>query len=149
MFGSRDGIAVADIHRGVVLEALGEAAAGGAAQAFRGDFLHSHRLDGRDERGPLTSLYLYLVQHVGGMENVVVMRWLCHVMHCVVLVADATEHKTTDGFMQWDFIVSVGIGRGAFVDDFPIDIDARDRRALAVFVLFIDRAFDESLRKGC
>jgi hypothetical protein len=82
------------------------------------------------------------------MENVVVMRRLHHVVHRVVLVADAAEHKASDALVKRDFVMSVGIGRGAFVDDFPIDIDARDRRALAVFVLFIDRAFDETLGKG-
>ena len=54
----------------------------------------------------------------------VVVHRLKHVVNRVVLVADAAEHEAADALMKWDFIVSVGISHGAFVDDFPIYVHA-------------------------
>ena len=90
----------------------------------------------------------HLVEHVDGLEDVVVMCRFHHVVNRVVLVADAAEHEATDALMKWDFIVSVGIGHCAFVDDFPVHIHAWQWCALAVFGLFVNGAFDKALGKG-
>ena len=83
-----------------------------------------------------------------GLEDMVVMGRLHHVMHRVVLVADAAEHEAANTFMERDFIMSVGIGNGAFVDDFPIHVHAGQRGTLAVFCLFVNGTFDVALGKG-
>ena len=148
LFGARDGIAVVHIHRSVVLKTSCKGATGRALQVLGGDFLNSHRLDRVDIGGFLSRCNLHLVEHVYSIENVIVMRRLHHVVNGVVLVADAAEYEATDALMKWDFIVSVGIGHRAFVDDFPIYIHARKRSTLTVFGLFVNGAFDEALGKS-
>lgn len=68
-----------------------------------------------------------------------------HVVDGIVFIADATEHETSDLSVDRNLVVSVGVGHHAFVDDLPIHINARKRRALAIFGLFIYSAFDEAL----
>ena len=125
LFCARDGIAIADVDRSTVLEALGEAATSCAAQAFRGDGLHRNGVQSRDEGAFLSRLDLHFVEHVGRLENVVVVHRFKHVVNRVVLIADAAEHKAADLSVDGDFVVPVGIGHHPLVDDFPIDVDAR------------------------
>ena len=75
----------------------------------------------------------------------VVMGWFHHVVDGVVLVADAAEHETADLIVKRDFIMSIGVGHHALVDDLPIHVHARQRHAFAIFGLFIYSAFDETL----
>ena len=148
MFSSSDSIAIGHIHRGVRLETFGQATAGGAFKTLRGDALHGNSLDGVERGGFLSGGNLYFVQYMSGMKHMVVMGWFHHVVDGIVLVADAAEHEATDLIVKRDFIMSIGIGHHAFVDDLPIDIDARKWGALAVFGFFINGAFNKTLGKS-
>ena len=148
LLGACDGIAVVHIHRSIVLETARKGATSSAFEAFRSDVLHGHRRDGIDVGSLLSRLDFHFVEYMCGIENVVVMRGFHHVVDGVVLVADATEHEAADALVQRDFVMSVGISHNALVDDFPIHVHARQRGFLAVFVLLINRALNETLGKG-
>ena len=142
---ARDGVAVADVDRRAVLEALGEAATGRAAQTFGGDGLHRNGVQGRDESAFMPRLDFHFVEHVDGLEDVVVMHGVEHVVDGVVLVADAAEHEAADLSVNGNFVMPFGVGHHALVDDFPIHVHARQWRALTVFGFFVYSAFDEPL----
>ena len=149
LFGTSDSIAVSHIHRGIILETACKSTTSGTLQILGSDFLHGNGFNRVDESGFLSRLNLHFIQHVNGFEDMVVMGRFHHVVDGVVLVTDTAEHETADLIVKRYFIMSVGVGYHAFVDDFPIHIHAWQWRALTVFGLFIYSAFDEALGKGC
>ncbi len=77
----------------------------------------------------------------------VVMLGLGHVVNGVVLITHKAEHQTFVSWVEFDAIVTVLIGDGSHVGDFPVDVDAGEGLFFAVD-FFVDGAFDDVLGKG-
>ena len=108
--------------------------------------LHMHRVKGVDILRLLPSCHFHLTQCDRCAHDMVVMLWLCHVMHCVVHIAHKTEHQTFVGWMDFNAIMTMFIGHRADVGDFPIDIGTRKRLLFTVY-LFINGTFNDVLGK--
>ena len=74
----------------------------------------------------------------------VVMLWLSHVVHSVVQISHKTEHQTFVGWMYLKAIMTLLISDGAYIGNFPIDIDTGEGLTFSVN-LFVNGSFDDVL----
>ena len=148
LFGTRDGVGVGHVDRGVCLEALSEAAASAATQGLAGDVLDMTGIKGSDILRLLAGGNLHLVQSQCRGHHMIVVLRLVHVVDGVVFIAYKTEHQAFIRRVKLNFIMTVLIRNGTHIGNFPIDVHAWKRCLFASFVLFVDRAFNESLGKG-
>ena len=77
----------------------------------------------------------------------VVMLWLRHVVHGVVQISHKTEHQAFVGGMYLKAIVTLFVGDGAYIGDFPIDVDTGKWLQFSVN-LFVNGSFDNVLSKS-